>query len=86
METIIILAIICYIILFVGTAVLLTYLDAKYWEVFEFPFAVIILSLIWPLTLAVLGIGYVIYIPYNALVKFLKRIWNTVHENKENKE
>lgn len=77
------LCIVCYIIVLVGSAMLLTYLDAKYWETLEFPSLVIFLSLTWPLTWIVLGIGYIIYIPWHALSNFIIWIWDTVHVDKE---
>lgn len=87
METLaIVVAIICYIILAFGSVMLLTYLDAKYWETLEFPSLVIILSLFWPLTWVILGILYIIHIPWHALTKFIMQTWDTVHKNKENKD
>lgn len=87
-AVIIIIYIIIYIMFWVGTSILLTYLDSTKWnyELEGDTTLYIILGLLWPFTLTVLFFRYVIFIPFIKFGQFLIFLSDKFDEIKEERD
>ena len=85
-AALIVIYVIIYIMFWIGTSILLTYLDSTKWN-YELADAglYIILGLIWPLTLIALFFRYVVLFPFIKFSDFLEFLSDKFDEIKEEK-
>lgn len=86
-TALIVIYVIIYIMFWIGTSILLTYLDSIKWNYDLGDAALyIVLGLIWPLTLFVLFFRYVILFPFIKFCNFLEFLSDKFDEIKEERK